>query len=113
MTDATETKIGSKAAAQRWQAFDGRGLKAPADCIDFAVVDVSTGKEVARVWEQADAIRLTAFPDLLEALKASTTFLRLYANSLDLQGGATSAKILDEQIALNRAAIQRAEGQGT
>lgn len=48
-----------------WRAYDGRGLKAPAECIDFAVVDETSGKEVARVWTMDDAHRIAAFPALL------------------------------------------------
>ncbi len=57
---------------EQWRAYDGRGLKAPADCVDFAVVDEASGKEIARVWLAEDARRIAEMAREIERLKAAT-----------------------------------------
>lgn len=39
----------------RFQPVTTGEFKAPADCCSYGVVDWSKGKEICRVWEEADA----------------------------------------------------------
>ena len=109
MSTEVRTQSEPDAPKPEWRAYDGRNLKAPADCVDYAVVDEARGIEVARVWTLEDARKIAALPDLLEALK---NLVATYDNSRRAMPGLDDEYVETLPMVKDaRAAIAKAEGK--
>lgn len=59
-------ELSERATGGEWLPWDGRMLKAPADCIDFAILS-SAANETARVWTENDARFIAAAVNYVRA----------------------------------------------